>query len=396
METLNSICPGISTAPTANTIQSWVLRLGLHALTCPKEQADDWVLLVDHTIQLGNQKCLIIAGIRLAHWTALERPIQLSDLSVISIEVVDVSNSSVVRDQLNNACKLVGDACAIVSDQGSDLIGGINLLEQSRLPHQPPLIGLTDMSHRAATALKHVLEKDSNWTAFIALCGKTQPKVKQTELGALLPPKLKVKARYMNLDPLIGWSQRMLTLLDTPPSERPEAERLGRLDEKFGWLLQFRESIQVWGQLTAMVQATLRHARQKGFAAGGAEELAASLAGDAQESRTKQFRDEVVEAMRENIAKLQPGQRIPASSEILESLIGKGKQLGRQHCREGFTRNVLAMAASVTDRNIDLIKTSFKAVKNKTLSTWVQDQLGTTLTTFRRRALPIPPRTKPA
>jgi hypothetical protein len=41
-------------APCANTGRMWILRLGLYALTCPKEKADDWVWIMDHTIRWGN------------------------------------------------------------------------------------------------------------------------------------------------------------------------------------------------------------------------------------------------------------------------------------------------------------------------------------------------------
>ena len=388
LTTLQRVCPSLCQAPVANTVQNWVLRIGLHELTRPKEQADDWVLLIDHTIQLGNQKCLVIVGIRLSHCKALARPIRLSDLSMILIEVVDTSNGTVVAEQLARARALVGGVVGVVSDQGSDLTGGIALLEQNPLPEKPNAIGLTDMSHRAATALKHVLEKDPNWKSFLAHCGTTQPKAKQTELGSLLPPKLKVKARYMNLQTLLGWSERMLALLDQPAEQRPNAQRLGRLDEKFGWLLEYRQSIACWSRLMSMVNTTLDHARREGFAAGGAERLAGRLANEAIDDQTKRFRDEVVEAMRSNIAKLPPGVSLPASSEILESLIGKGKQLGGQHCREGFTRNVLSMAATVASRDEATIRESFRNVTTKKLSTWVDKQLGTTLTAFRRQVLP--------
>src|SRR5450756_3069216 len=43
----------------------WLLRVGYYKLTRPKEQADDWVWIVDHTIQIGAEKVFVILGIRL-------------------------------------------------------------------------------------------------------------------------------------------------------------------------------------------------------------------------------------------------------------------------------------------------------------------------------------------
>ena len=52
--------------PDRSTGRLWLLRIGLAALLRPKVIADDWVWLVDHSIQIGQCKCLVILGIRLA------------------------------------------------------------------------------------------------------------------------------------------------------------------------------------------------------------------------------------------------------------------------------------------------------------------------------------------
>jgi hypothetical protein len=46
------------------SVRLWLLRLGLYHLDRPQERADDWMWIVDHTLQLGDRKCLIIVGIR--------------------------------------------------------------------------------------------------------------------------------------------------------------------------------------------------------------------------------------------------------------------------------------------------------------------------------------------
>ena len=51
--------------PDRSTGRLWLLRIGLAALLRPKVIADDWVWLVDHSIQIGQCKCLVILGIRL-------------------------------------------------------------------------------------------------------------------------------------------------------------------------------------------------------------------------------------------------------------------------------------------------------------------------------------------
>jgi len=53
-------------APAWYTGRLWLRRVGDYKLTRPKEQAADWVGIIDHTSQLGVQKCLVILGVRLS------------------------------------------------------------------------------------------------------------------------------------------------------------------------------------------------------------------------------------------------------------------------------------------------------------------------------------------
>jgi len=51
--------------PSWTTGRMWLLRLGYYKLVRAKVIASDWVWIVDHTVQIGVEKCLVILGIRL-------------------------------------------------------------------------------------------------------------------------------------------------------------------------------------------------------------------------------------------------------------------------------------------------------------------------------------------
>jgi len=51
----------------------WLLRFGLAQLNAPKDEADDWVWLIDHSVQIGKQKILAILAIRLLDLPMPER-----------------------------------------------------------------------------------------------------------------------------------------------------------------------------------------------------------------------------------------------------------------------------------------------------------------------------------
>lgn len=47
-------------SPSWFTGRLWLLRIGYDTLTRPKEAAEDGVWIVDHTVQMGAEKCFVI------------------------------------------------------------------------------------------------------------------------------------------------------------------------------------------------------------------------------------------------------------------------------------------------------------------------------------------------
>jgi hypothetical protein len=60
-------CAGlVPWSPSWSSTRLWLLRLGYYKLTRAKEDGADWVWIVDHVVQTGQEKCLLIVGIRLS------------------------------------------------------------------------------------------------------------------------------------------------------------------------------------------------------------------------------------------------------------------------------------------------------------------------------------------
>lgn len=382
--------PQFNRVPAPNTIQSWVLRIGLHELTRPKERADDWIALVDHTCQLGNQKCLIILGIRLSHWRQLRRPLEFHDMTVLTIEVVSSSDGPTVRQQLRQLQSKIGPLAGVVSDQGSDLVKGIKLLvDEQRVEHPErlPTRVFQDFSHASSHIFKERLLADRQWNNFIAECGRTQPKVKQTPLGALAPPTQKVKGRYMNVGELICWGQKMLEQLDFRHGKLPASIVREQLDLKFGWLRQYRRHLLQWNELHHIREQALVYMRSAGYHAGAAGELASQLSALRNSAASRTMIDQLVAFVSKQSQGLDYGGSYPASTEVLESLIGKGKQIQFQQSRGGFTKMVAGMAACVINITEQLVTESLETVREADLRNWARGLFGTTMVNVRRSVL---------
>ena len=115
---LEEFAPRLPSAPAANTGQRWLLQVGLYELQRPKEQADDWIWLLDHAVQMGTVRCLVIVGCRVSVWRAAGRPLEHEDFSVMALEPVEKSDGAIVAQQLAATTASTGIVPrAILSDQ---------------------------------------------------------------------------------------------------------------------------------------------------------------------------------------------------------------------------------------------------------------------------------------
>ena len=393
--------------PSNNTIQSWVLRMGLYQLSRTKEIADDWVIILDHTCQLGNQKGLVVLGIRLSHWAELKRPLVFQDLSVLMIRVVGSSTGLLVHQQLLEVQTQIGTIAAILSDQGSDLTSGGKMFVTSQVEPAPhdnvpqlfdanglaisgrtqPLV-LKDFSHASSHLLKARLEADPKWREFLSHCGTTQPKVKQTIWGALAPPTQKVKGRYMNIGEMIRWGAKMLRLLDGTAGTLPAGIDRSMLKQKYGWIENYVESLDQWLEIDILREQSLKEVRVLGYSNKTVDAIQSGQARYRNFESSRQMASELLELAREQCQAIPAGVSYPGSSEVIESLIAKSKEIQGQHNRGGFTKMLLAIGTSVTKISESTLVESLLAIREIDVRQWAKNALGTTLASLRRNALP--------
>ena len=392
LRVLGWLLPEQTSLPVANTGQNWILRIGLYELNRPKEQADDWVWIVDHTIQIGTVKCLLVVGCRLSVWHELKRPLEHRDLEVFALEPVKQSNGEIVQEQLEQISTQTGIVPhSIVSDHGCDLKSGIDQFRQQ----YPETKSSYDIAHKMALLLKRNLERDSRWAEYSKECGQAKNKMRQSELAHLLPPAPKSKARYMNVESHVKWGTKTLGYFDrtvTAEQGQPIAEEVDieQLKEKLGWLCSYRDALREWASLMAVVSSTLTYIRVQGYHASAASELTALLQPLATCETSSGLVSDVVAFVREQSTQASPQERLIGSSECLESLIGKGKRLEGQQSKSGFTKMILATAAAVVTPTIEYLEQALSQVTTKHVTEWCTKHLGVSVQARRHHALNPP------
>jgi hypothetical protein len=369
-------------APCYQTVRLWLLRVGLHALSGPKPRCDDWVWFVDHTQQLGDKKLLLVVGLRLSDWKA-ERPLDHSDMVLLALHPETSSSGESLCRRLEEVFRIVGMPKAIVSDGARDLRRGVALFSQ-RHP-EARVIWLYDIKHYCALLLKGELEKDPLWAAFTAAANRTKQQCSVTALAALNPPNQRGKARYLNLQELVAWARKMLTLLDRPGGAPEIGLETASCEQKLGWLREYREAIASWHAAMQVVEITESQVRRGGVYQGLVEELTPRLAVAATSPLSRRLGDQLLSHLTEQAQQTPDGQRLPASSEVLESLIGTYKRLHGEHGHHGVTSLALGLGTLMTPNLAPMLPVALSTVGVRDLTDWCQKQLGRTLQSCRRR-----------
>lgn len=367
--------------PHWTTGRLWLMRLGHAMLTMPLERADDWVWLADHSVQIGDEKCLAVVGIRLRDLPKPGECLQHQDLQLIALVPSASWTGPDVDHALEEASKRTGVPRAIVNDHGSDLHGGVQLFQE----RHPETAEIYDVKHKAACLLKQRLKNEPRWQEFTTRVGQTRCAVQQTELAFLTPPAAKPKARFMNLEPQLAWAENVLEVLHNPPAQVREWATPERLQEKVGWLTDFAESVAEWSEWQQVVNITVEFVDRQGVYRGMGRPLRQQMPRTFVHGSSATLAKDLIKFAARQARQAKPGERLPGSTEVLESCFGKMKQLEKQQARGGFTSLLVSFGALLAQSTTKVVKAALEHSGTKEVYEWCKQNLG--ITVFAQRKI---------
>lgn len=367
--------------PTRDAVRNWSCRNGV-AILRESEKADDWIWMIDHSVQLGRMFALVVLGIRKSQ-LPVDRALKREDMVPLAVLPSRTRDKQEVRRQLGKVADRSGVPLAILSDGACELHEGAEGLKTAGFQG----VHLSDIKHLVANLLKRKLGRETRFQAFTAQVGQTTAAIQQTELDHLLPPRKKEKCRFMNFDQLIDWA----TMVESQLAASRAADSGGaeRLREKLGWIEEFADDLCGWRECRELISQVLRQANQAGVYVGSSDALRNQLAQcPAQSGLARDLRDELVSLYRSNEAKLsafsEEDLRLPCSTEVLESAFGRFKAIQGPHGRGTFT-SLLAVFATLFDTcTPEKIRYRFATTGNAELQSWIQEA-GLTNSTQSRR-----------
>jgi len=366
--------------PHPTSIRNWLLRVGVATMHEPPEPCDDCVWMADHSNQIGPEKVLVVVAIQADKMPPPGKPLKHEALKVLTVR----PGTSWTREDVAAVYKELagrhGEPRAVLTDGAVELRDPIESLKNSR----SDTIALQDLKHKAANFLKALLNNNERFAEFSTRIGRTRSAIQQTELAHLTPPSPKPKARFMNLQATLDWAAVCLWLLDHPQAETRRFVTAERLEEKLGWLRSFAGELAVWRECQDVISRAVTFVNEQGLFRGAARQLRTTLFANLTHRVSRGLAKQLVKFVVAAERQLKPGERLPMSTEILESTFSLYKQLERQHSKGGFTSLLAGFAALLRTSTPESIKQAFAATTHNDVKRWVKDNLGDTLTTKRR------------
>lgn len=343
------------------------------------QKADGGTWLVDHTNQIGQEKVLTVLRVRSAPSDG--EALRHQDVEVLAtIPSTQTKREDVAREYEQLAARF-GRPDNVVTDGAVELRESALVLEHEG--KQPRIF--RDPKHVLANKLEALLKQDADYEAFSRRLGSARSALQQTELAHFTPPSFKTKARFMNLQPTVAWAAAVLWHLDHPDSASCREVSRERLEEKLGWLRGFADGIARWEACQAVISATLAFLNQRGLFEGVVTAYEQVVAGMDTCSASQQLVAHMTTLLRDYERQLQPGERLPLSTEILESSFALYKQLEQQHSKSGFTNLLLAFPTLLRETTATEVAACFAAAKVADVKAWTQQHFPQTLTSQRQR-----------
>ena len=425
--------------PSYSSIRQWLLRVGLYEWQRERERRNDWIFVVDMTIELGSQKCLVVLGIGQREWSEItrecDRSLSHQDMEVLLVKVMSSTVGEQIHQTIEHLSQRVGVPLQVVADHGSDLKKGIDLY----VKQHPKVLYTYDVTHQMARLVRDQLADDEIYQRFVCRCAQARQQLQQHALSFLMPPTQRAKARYFNVDRLVDWAMKVLHYqhkqdfsvidsrfcLDSNSGEEltqrlapevchavlplknqfypqradfetalkaclmpPEFEQCSPLliqladqgrrlfEHKLGWLSEYAVPLQTYAQMLSWVKALQHQLKHQGLTKDASIQFRAYLDSVPRSSRLTVFADQLLAYLHQQTQALPPQQPLLASSDTIESIFGKYKHLSAVSPLKHMGHLLLTLPLLSVNFSNDWIKTALEHCSFAKVEAWFQEVFG--------------------
>ncbi len=336
--------------PHFTSVINWSLRLGLGLLTQVQAVTKPWVAIIDHSIDIGTKKALVVLRVEVDALSKRGSAIRLGDCECIGLTVSDKVTGDTICLELEEIFKRAGKPVAIIKDRDATLQKGVRLWSNQQ---EQPMPTIDDIGHTIATALKAQFEKLDIYKRFTALVSHGAKCLRQTELAFLMPPKLRSKGRFQSIGKLGEWAEKMLNVFAVK-GHAEEGSQLAKLRNAFPHFSQSRDFIVRFASTTKIISQVMEILKNNGLDKTTYKqcfELSRKLPRNSKVKKCLQTWLKKNFTLQKKLTSLP----LQVSSDIIESLFGNFKHIIERSPQADMNRTVLlipSLCGKLTDTTV--------------------------------------------
>ena len=301
----------------------------------------------------------------------------------MGLKIHEKATGEVVSAALESIFKQTGDPVAILKDKGSDLARGVSLWKENSQQSDVPTID--DVSHVVANALKKQFEDTEPFRKFKEIINAGAARMRQTDIGYLVPPKLRSKGRFQGISRVTSWAANLLRIFHPDPTLSDDSllEQLRAAMPDFlsvePFLSQFDQTIQNVNN----VLEVLKHQGLSSKTYKSSRELLTAL-------RTVEVKEALDQWLTQQMATqrlLGSVEDIPllVSSDIIESLFGKFKYALSRSPNPEINRSALLIPTLCGHLERESIPELLRESSHQELLEWSEQNVPETLRQKRQK-----------
>jgi len=367
-----SLCLNLSIkTPTHTTILLWTKKLGCYQFEKRIDKANDWILIIDESIQFGHEKLLVIYGLR-ACKIDFTRSLNYKDLIPLTISAKTSWTGDLIKKEIDNIKSKVGKIMYVVADGGNAIRKSLRL---SEIEH------IYDITHKIAWLLKKMYSENTDFNSYTKEMAKMRTSMVLSDVAHVLPPNQRVNSRFMNLDILSDWGEKVLSFLEKKEVTKKEYIQLE-------WVESYRNFIKELSQINKAIKEIKHILKTKGLSKTtirATEKILSEI--NIKNSRTDYLKAELMLYLKTTKAQIPKSTKMLCTSDIIESCFGKYKNYISENPMTGITNLSLCISAFTSQLDDEEVKKAMETINIQVLSNWSAENIGETNMSKRRRVL---------
>lgn len=356
--------------PHFTSVINWTLRLGLGLLKQVKPINQPWLAIIDHSIDIGTKKALVVLRVPLDTLFRKGSAIQLQDCECIGLKVSEQVNGENIALDLKAIFTQAGNPKAILKDCDYTLQKGVRLWSKTQ-PVAVPVIA--DIGHLMATALKDQFEKTTAYKQFTSLTAQGANRLRQTDLAFLIPPKLRSKGRFQNISTLGKWADKMLDVFAVKGRAQKKS-LLAKLRIALPGFIKLKPFIKCFANTTKIVSQVMAILKNKGLEQTSYEQcyqLSETLPKNSKVKKRLQIWLQQHLEIQKSITTLP----LLVSSDIIESLFGNFKHIIERSPQADMNRTTLLIPALCGKLDGEIITQALNQARHADLEAWEKENI---------------------